>query len=244
MIRTVTLGLGVAAVAAGTYMAYRVEPREVSAATIATESPKEPGAQLAAAYDAVFNDLELLRQKGPGMSRVPNNPLDAHPGLLARGVNAVESDLLKLRAKLTEDGLRIEEGVFALNSLRWRKVAERNQFDKLITGGASVPREAYNRVSKVAMWRHNDSPKAKGHLFERFTRSDGVADERLLDLADEAVAYIGKNPNGAFTKKSGDWQLYAAAIFARKKECLGCHPTVKLNSPIAMSAFAYRKDPN
>ncbi len=225
MVRVILSGLGAFAV-----LGYAVLPPPDKAPNAKTPTSKEPGALMAAGYDAVFNDLGILWKYGPGaVSRIPNNPLDAHPGLIYSGSNKVENELFKTRAKLIEDGWEIEEGVFTLISELWQNVKVDSADNSIV------------RTNKVAMWRSSNLSLGNQGLFRTSYRSSGKSDPKLLDFADQSVKLLAASPKGTFKKKIGDWQLYAESIFLRKKECLNCHRNMKLNEPIAIAAFAYKK---
>lgn len=126
--------------------------------------------------------------------------------------------------------------MFTLIQELWTKISPKSLYASSIELG-----NREQQTNKVSFWNTSNGLRGYEGLFRDSNRSMGTTNQRLLDFADESVKLLTASPKGTFKKKIGDWQLYAEAIFLRKKECLTCHKSMKLNDPIAVSAFAYKK---
>ncbi len=94
MVKEILIGLGATAI-----LGFAILPTQDKVPDKKVPTSAEPGALMAAGYDAVFNDLELLWKYGPGaISRVRNNPFDSHSGFRKESEITIENELLKSRA--------------------------------------------------------------------------------------------------------------------------------------------------
>lgn len=205
------------------------------------DPPADDVDRLLQAYDDVFNDLAMLNDGRFGLSRVPNNPMDYHPGLRTSngGARVSEEDaknpIYLARVKMQGSGVAWNEGVVSMH-LPWLSydIADwRSHMASGGRGGAKIPQHE----NWFALWRAYD-PKNK--LFPSYYRSGGAAPRAMMDLGVELRAWAAdydarKTP---FKKRIGEWELRAKAVPYRHIQCTSCHPNAKPGEPAAVAVVA------
>ncbi|MEQ1934621.1 MAG: hypothetical protein ABL962_12215 [Fimbriimonadaceae bacterium] len=172
-----------------------------------------PEDQLLNAYDALFNDLEALKNGKFGLTRMPSPFEHGQLGIIVgsktdRATNdKFQRAVLELRDTIRKTSF-LEDGF--------------------------IPYIKRDRGPADLWWsdRENGKEKLFGHL------SNQRESEKL---GEDLRAVIAKDPKAIINRKIDGWIIKARAVFYRHKECLDCHKTAKVGDPAAIVAIAMKK---
>lgn len=221
--KRVTLGLCALAVAAVLCQAGSAPRNE----------PAHLGAELGPAYDALFNDLDLVKKGQLGLARDPL--YSTH--LRRDGLNPRQTRVQDLVDKVEKQGYVLEEGLF--------DAEPHVKYTANIPGKTPEERTRnFNRIrstlptTRVSMWTAVHMERGQRTLFQPRMHSSDTNNPELDSFGN--LAYDRAKSKIVVMTRDG-YTIVLAPIRYEHKHCLSCHKSAKLNATAAVMAFALRK---
>ena len=184
------------------------------------------GPQLAKAYSALFNDMDLVSKGKFGVARDPlaNTHL--------RGDNEPQFPTqLRVQAlldRISGAGFSLEEGLFAPQ--RW--IAPKGV--ELAVGSP----QSVQPVGFSATWLSANPSAHQKLLFLAKYSLQGQPGADLERFASDSFSKAKRRP---FLAERAGYQLYSFPVKFEHKECISCHANAKLHQTAAVLTFAFKK---